>query len=228
MANIFFGDEQITTANLPPLIAPIGRLPRASFDVFQNGRLAQRTTPTGVQSFADPRTRLDFDRFRNQAFSNVGRIQGLSDSLAGNRNPFIQARVDPLQQEINQRFASTREDLARRGVMGGIADNELNKVLFQGQRELGNARALATQEGLNAQLAAEGQLIGANDAVLQAAQQGLKEELSRLGVDLTALELSQGNQLQSTQAFGGGAVQTTEGGQSLVDTIFQFGRLLGL
>lgn len=166
-----------------------------------------------------------FDRVDAENAAASGRLGSLISSLKSNQNPYIQARVNPLQDTVARRVADVSRDLAQRGVQGSIRNNEVNNAAFLGERELGDARALATNEALSAQLEAEATRLGVGSEGLQLAQTQLDADLRRIFAGLEALRTSLGNQDQTTTQVGGNILgsETTglEDVGSIIDILSQ-------
>jgi hypothetical protein len=134
----------------------------------------------------------------NTATNNaVGQYQSLLNQAGGNQNAYVQAMVDPLQQQLAQRGGDLQQNLGLRGVAGSSFGNqELTNFGIDSQRALGDARAQATNQSINQQSGLVGQQLGAQQSNFQG-QQGLTQEQlqvanSNLQQELAALGI--GNQ----------------------------------
>lgn len=104
-------------------------------------------------------------------------------NLMGNQNAYIQARVDPLEREYNMRQGALERNLSMRGLSGSsFGEQSLNRFAADKQRELGNARSIATKESLDslAQVRAQqAQMLGLD---ADTARTRLIQELQSLGL----------------------------------------------
>lgn len=143
------------------------------------------------------------EQLRNESLSGfrslLGSLNSDIDSLRGNQNAFIDARVNPLQEQFAESRGRLSRDTARRGVFGSLANNELERFDIGTGRALADQRALATNDALNAILQRENfqrQLFGDINTV---AQQELSEALQGLGLQSNAANvLIQGNSSGNT------------------------------
>lgn len=147
-------------------------------------------TPTGIrtpfssvnQGFAniDPAIRSAFT-------GNIANQQGLFNQAGGNQGAYIQARVNPMLQQVAQRRGELERSMGLRGVRGSsFGDQSLTNFDIDTQRALGDARALATndaigmQSGLSQAMGAGGdQLFRSELGGLQLADQNIQNLLAR-------------------------------------------------
>jgi hypothetical protein len=112
---------------------------------------AQNADPTGRNAMVD-------------SLSNYRRM--LTDA-SGNQNPYIQARVRPLEEQFGRRRGELMRSLGQRGVMGSsFGDQSLNSFGIDSERALGDARSQATQEALTLQQQLN-QLLGSGGGALR-------------------------------------------------------------
>lgn len=126
------------------------------------------------------------------------RYIGMIRSLKRNDNAFIQARVRPMQQALQEQLAVQDRSMAQRGVFGSLANNEQTKARFLGEQAIGDERAKATDEALSKIFDAEAGLRGVTQDQAGIAELMMKDELSRLGLSLEALNLSMNARKQLT------------------------------
>lgn len=138
------------------------------------------------------RSRLDpiMRNVRRDLGGQRQRYLGMIRSLRGNQNAFIQARVRPMEQALQEQLAVQDRSMAQRGVFGSLANNEQTKARFLGEQAIGDERAKATDEALSKIFDAEAGLRGVTQDQMSAAETMLKDELARLGISLEALNLS--------------------------------------
>jgi hypothetical protein len=86
----------------------------------------------------------------NRTNDLIGAVQNDILSLRSLENPFIQARVRPTQEKFANLRADTQRGLARRGVFGTLANNELIRINREGTRAVADQGALATAESFEA------------------------------------------------------------------------------
>lgn len=92
-------------------------------------------------------------RFRKQQDRSLDRFRGLADRLGENRNAFLEARVAPLERQIGQRRSGLREELSRTGVRGTFRNQALNRFDLEAEQRLGEERAKAEQQSIEAERA---------------------------------------------------------------------------
>lgn len=142
------------------------------------------------------------------------RLEGTRAELASNENPFIQARVNPLLARAAEGRGALSRSLVRRGLGGSsLYSSGLGNYDAAVGREIGDQRALATQEALDARTAMDQGIYNSALSALQAfqsldsqeqaiAQQNLQQELASLGLsasDTSAALGAAGLQLQGAQ-----------------------------
>ena len=176
----------------------------ASFSVNLGGRTGLSLSDGSV-SLGDSNIGPYAGRIRRSIAGQRSRISGMITDLKSNNNPFIKARIRPLEQALRGTLADQARDFAQRGVFGALSQNEQTKARFIGEQALNDERAKATDEALSSLFDAEASLRGVNQDELMLAELMMKEELMRLGISLEALGLS----LNSRQQLSG-ATDTIE------------------
>jgi hypothetical protein len=142
--------------------------------------------------------------------ANVGETR---NSLLGNQNAFNQARVNPLMETLGRGRGELSRGLNRTGVRGTFRDRALQDFDIQGERALGDQRAIAEQESLTA--------INSIDQLMFNAQSGtatdsFNEELAALGFGLDTINVI--NTLANNLAVGAGSTaQRSAANESLVN-----------
>jgi len=168
------------------------------FPMAQDEVLGGLSVGTGL-SRIDPRTgQIVVDPLgRDLQLDSLGTFKGqLGETragLLGNQGAFQQARVNPLLEQLAGRRGERERDLSRTGVRGTFRDRSLQDFDIQGQRAVGDQRALATQESLSAinQLDAAGFAAGTGVGA-----QLFDQELQALGLSantITALKAISAN-----------------------------------
>jgi hypothetical protein len=152
----------------------------------------------------------NFAKFGTLTNTALGRTGKLISDLKGNANPYIAARVRPLQESINERRKDLSRGLGQRSIYGSLANNEMIKFDSAAQRELADQKALATNDTLNALYAAEGLDRSVRGDVMSLADGYLKASLSELGLSLEGLNLAlSGSNRRATDIAGGTSSTTT-------------------
>ena len=166
-----FGGGGNTLAQLLGAGIPLALLTREASKVSD--------TPTSLRTpYSSVRDGFtDFDpAIRGAMMENMNNTRGLYNEAGGNQGAYIQARVNPLMQQIAQRQGQLEQSLGRRGVAGSsFGDQALNVFGLDSQRALGDARAMATNEALGMR----GQL---NNGLAQGSELLLRQELGALGL----------------------------------------------
>lgn len=127
----------------------------------------------------------------------LGNANTLFENFMGNRSAFVDARVAPLEQSLNERKAELRRELGRRKVFGSFANKDLTSLDSAAARELGHARSLAEFEALNAGR-------GLNQDIANIAQQRAQTELAGLGLSAQTIAqlLSLAGNISANSASG--------------------------
>lgn len=152
-----------------------------------------------------------------------GRVGQLARGLRGNNNAFIQARVRPMESALSEQLATQSRDFAQRGVFGSLSANEQTKARFLGEQAIADERAKATDESLSKLFDAETLSRGLTQDQAGVAETLMKDELSRLGLSLEALQLSLGDQRRLTEV--GGSNTTTK---APTDILGGIGKIIGI
>lgn len=216
VSGVFGGGKKKTTSEAS--IVPIKWETPKNFRVNLGGRRALGVNGiTGDVSM--DRSRLDpiLHKTRKDLGGQRQRYLGMIRSLKGNQNAFIQARVRPMQQALQEQLAAQDRSMAQRGVFGSLANNEQTKARFLGEQAIGDERAKATDEALSKIFDAEAGLRGVTQDQAGIAELMLKDELSRLGLSLEALNMSLNSRKQLTTSAGG--TVTESGGSDILGGI---------
>jgi hypothetical protein len=124
----------------------------------------------------------------------LGDLQGLRSSYQGNMSAYDQARVNPLEQELTSQQGQLQQSIGMRGLAGSsFGDQAMTNFAIDKQRSLGDARALAQNENLQALTGIDAQMANtlfqkvSQQAALtgmdaQTARDRLQQELSALGL----------------------------------------------
>lgn len=138
---------------------------------------------------------------RNVLLESIGNTRGELGRARGNQNAFIQARVNPLQEQIGQQRGALQRSIGLRGLSGSsFGDQAMRSFGLDSERALGDARSQATQEALGF----ESQL---NQLLAQGGSQLLTQELAGLGLgDQNIARLLERAKLR-TDLFGRAASQ---------------------
>lgn len=185
-----------------------------NFNLDINGRRSlsfNRTGPaSGDVSVAGPQNfDRDIGRVRDANIDAGGRFDTLISRLKSNENPFISARVRPAEEAARAGVADARLDVGRREIAGSIGQNQINNARFAGAREVADQGALATNDALSAQLAAEAGRLGIGEETLAIAESESQQELRDIQAGMEALQTALRNQeqtstqLDSAAGFGG-------------------------
>lgn len=190
--------------------------PAPQVDLNRTFRIGDTSLTGGILNL-DPQVaglRTNFLNRVNQVTSPGGtfdfgsRYRGLSDEFAGNQGSLINARLNPLRQNIAQRRGGLQRDLGRRGVMGTFANQAVSNFDIDAGRALGDAEAMATNDALMARTNLLGAEQGAESALTQllgaTSNDVLRQELAGLGlgVDSIAALLSAANQAAAVNRPG--------------------------
>lgn len=101
--------------------------------------------------------------FRARSDESKGQYDKLYAELTSNQNPYIQARVNPLKEQIAGSRGQIQRNQGLRGVSGSsFGNDELTNFDFGAQRQIGDAGAMATNDALGARGNTLGSLAGLN------------------------------------------------------------------
>ena len=221
MSGFFGGDKKEETESKSTTEIELSPAIGIEASTGGGGSLTVDNTPTGV--VASARISSDVRSTIAEGLSNsndaLGRIEETIADLRSNTNAFINARVTPLAQAVESRIAQKSREFSQRKIFGGLASAEIDQFRLEGEAEIAEQTALATQEALNATLAAEGVAGQVNDDIAAAAQQLLTVELAELGLSLDAIRLSQATIQPTSQTTSGTSLTTTDDGGGVLGDI---------
>lgn len=176
-SKLFGGSKQKTTNN----------------GVVQTNRIRTKAGNSSLDSinkggFIDNTIKLDpvIEQIRNSSLSGfnslLSSVNSDIDSLRSSANDFIQARVNPLRENIGLARGSLERGLNRRGVFGSLSNNELSRFDNNANRQIADQTALATADANNQIFQRQQFGSNLNSAINAIAQQILNQELSKLGL----------------------------------------------
>ena len=154
------------------------------------------TTSTGYSSAGRGNVSID-PSIRAIQEQNLARSSNLYNALGeqargllGNQSGYIQARVNPLEQELTGRQGQLERNLSTRGLSGSsFGDQSMTNFAIDKQRSLGDARSLATSESLNALGQAYAQQAGMLGFDAQTARDRFSNEMQALGLGQGQIDL---------------------------------------
>lgn len=89
---------------------------------------------------------------KNDLLSLRDRLTAQQDSLSGNNNAYVQARVNPITRQFGSLRAATQQNLGQRGLGGSsFYDQSMRNIATDQGLQEGDARAIAQNEALNAE-----------------------------------------------------------------------------
>lgn len=177
---------------------------------------------TGLSSLnatADNNVSLNIDpsinSLRDNALMGIQKlIEGIgsdANTLRGIQSPLVSARLRPLEHSINERRGTLTRDLGRRNVFGSFRNNSLNNFDIQSGQAVGDAKALATNDILNAVFSRQQAQAGLEGQKANIANHKLGQELSALGLSQNAIAALLASELQTGST--GTQTNTQEAGQ---------------
>lgn len=168
----------------------------------------------------------EIESLRNESLRGTRDLQGsasdIFQSLLGNNGRFIEARVNPILESNALRRGALERGLSRRGIFGTLANNEIQNFDTTADRNVADQRALATQDGLNAEANVLGVQRALNSDINTIAGQTLSQELATLGLESEIANILINANTPITS--GGTSTETTKGGG---DPLGSIGGLLG-
>jgi hypothetical protein len=150
-------------------------------------------------------------------------LGGTRDALLGNKNAFNEARVNPLIDTLARGRGELGRGLSRTNVRGTFRDRALADFDIQGERALGDQRAIAEQESLTAINAIDTQLFNASSGV---ASENFNEELKALGFGLDTINII--NSLANNLAVGSGNIANSSAATSAISSQARSENITGL
>lgn len=207
--------------NVSPI--DLNRIFNTGYSTLQNGNLRLDPTIRQIQDQALtgytnllPAINSRFDTTGLRGVSS--NLSDIASQLTGNRNAFIQARVNPLRQALALRRGELQQSLNRRGVFGTFGNQDLTNLDITGNQAIGDAQTQALEDALNAQLgvnqaqaSVQGQIIGAGGAQTSATMNALSainglgaqrfaQEMAALGLSADTINALLGLQQRAQQA----------------------------
>lgn len=115
------------------------------------GQSSFKVNPLGTDSFIQLPSGIRENRadLYSRTVGLGNDVQGDIDTLRGIENPFIRARVRPTEEKFARLRADTERGLARRGVQGTLATNEMLRIQDAESREVADQTAKAQMEALS-------------------------------------------------------------------------------
>lgn len=217
--SIFGGGKQKTTTSSTASTVPITYASPFTF-TSNFGTGSASFGGDGSTINMNPAIQTNMNRFGQLTNQSLGRTGNYISELRGNANPFINARIRPLEESINNRRDELSRSMTRRGVVGSLANNEMLKFDNAAQRELADQRALMTNDTLNSLYQMEGLDRAVRGDVLTLADAQLKDDMARLGLSLEGLQLAlSGAGRRATDVAGETQTTTTKGGSNILGGI---------
>lgn len=167
----------------------LNRLFSAGASTLQGGNLNIDPAVGGVRD--DFLSRLNQVSQPGGNFDFGSRFRGLGEEFAGNQGSLINARMNPLRQQVAQQGGALQRNLGRRGVQGTFANQAMTNFGMEAGRQLGDAQAMATNDAMGARTNLLGAEQGAESALTQllagSNQQLLSQELAKLGLGANSI-----------------------------------------
>jgi len=126
------------------------------------------------------------------------RFGTLIGGLQSNQNPFIQARVRPFEEQAAEQVAGVQRSVGQRNIQGSLGNREIRNEQIRQEQGLSDQRALATQDSLATQLAAEAGRMNLGQEQLGIADAQLRGEFQNIQNAMEALQLGLSDQQQLT------------------------------
>lgn len=128
----------------------------------------------------------------------LGNLRGTRSRYEGNQSAYLQSRINPVEQEFSQRQGGLQRSIGMRGLAGSsFGDQALNNLATEKQRTLGDVRAQAEMENLQA-------LTGIDAQMAQTMFQNVAQQMQITGMDL---DTAKTRLQQELQALGLGQAQ---------------------
>jgi hypothetical protein len=163
----------------------------------------------------DPRIREIQEQGLSRNNNLYNQLGESARNLVGNQSAYIQARVNPLEQELTTRQGGLERNIGLRGVAGSSFGNmDLTNFANEKQRVLGDARALATTEGINAAAQMYSQQAQLTNMDNDTAKAMMMQELQALGLGQQQIN-------SMIQAFESQQNRSFQERKAIADTIMQ-------
>lgn len=174
-----------------------------AFPFSIRGNIASGSFRNGRSNFS---LGSDFTQNRRQealrTFRDIDKsTQGDIQSLRSLENPFIRARVRPTEERVARGLADTERGLARRGLQGTLASNELFRLGEAGGREIADQTALAQRESLDAITVRQNQRAAIASGIQNIGESQLRQALAELGFGLESVNTFLRSRAQASGDF---------------------------
>lgn len=141
----------------------------------------------------------------------LGQVNRDIQTMRGLENPFIRARVRPLERRRDSVLADIGRDFGRRGVTGSLRARELTGATETFDAQIADQRAIAQTEALNAVFQRQGFVEQLNRRVGEVSREEMQQALAELGIAQDAI-----NAFIRSQFPGGGTTTQTPSAASSI------------
>ena len=196
------------------------------YSTLDKGKLSLDPSIRSIQEQALSRNTNLYNELGESGKNILGNLQGLRGRYEGNSAAYTQARVNPLEQELTTRQGELQRNLGLRGLSGSsFGEGSLTNFSTDKQRALGDARAQAEMEnlqaltGIDAQMAST--LFNKVSQQMEISGMDLDTAKTRLAGELQALGASQAQINTMVQAFNNQQDRAFQERKAIADTVMK-------
>lgn len=200
VGGLFGGKSESSSIGYSPAISIKGKGSKGAF----GGRSRISIDPEGRSSISLPRGIAQQRGLLAQDIRNIyGDVTSDIGELRSLENPFIRARVRPLENRFAEARSGLQRDLGRRGVQGTLANRELLNFDTEAGRQIADQTALAQASVLDAVMARQGFQQNLLQNIRGLTQDEVSQALNELQLVLSGTQTSQAARRQtSTRSEG--------------------------
>lgn len=167
------------------------------------------TTGTAFRPVTDISLNPQIEQLRQESLAGTrdltGQVRSDISTLRELQNPFIQARVRPLQERLRQSRSALDQNFGRRNVFGSFRQNALNNFDIQSGQAISDQTALATREVQDSILQRQGFQRNLSNDISRQQSNLLNEELQQLNLSQNSIAQVIQSQFQDSTSTSGRA-----------------------
>ena len=196
------------------------------YSTLKEGQLTLDPSIRSIQEQALSRNTNLYNELGESGKNILGNLQGLRGRYEGNAAAYTQARVNPLESELTTRQGELQRNIGLRGLSGSsFGEGALTNFSTDKQRALGDARAQAEMENLQAITGIDAQmaetLFNKTSQQMQINNMDLDTAKTRLAGELQAMGASQAQINTMVQAFEGQQNRAFQERKAIADTVMK-------
>jgi len=169
----------------------IQRLPPTVAQIQGSGGTGVTTTGSTLNPIFD--VNLGSGQLRQESLGDArdmrGQVNADIQTLRGLENPFVQARVRPLEQARDERTAQLTRDVRRRGGFNSLTENFIGGQERLADQQIGDQRVIATQESQGAVRQAQQFSAMLSERIGNIGQEEINQAAAEIGLGQNQLQL---------------------------------------